>query len=106
MHPIRDGDLHRIVEIDGVEFKIYYGYLSESEKDKGWKPYPVYPDFIKEPQYTKDGKAFATAFQDPCRHYAPRGTGESWCSNCELFMKKDTYIGICQCSYNKERKNE
>ena len=106
MNQIRDGNLHRIVEIDGVEFKIYYGYISDTERDRGWEPYPVYPDFVKAPQYTADGEAFVTAFQDTCEHYEPRGKGEDWCDNCKLFDKRDKYIGICKCPLNRERKNE
>lgn len=102
MHKIRDGDLYKIVEIDGVEFKIYYGYLSDSERMRGWEPYPVYPDFTKDPQYTKSGEAFATAFQGICKYYEPRASGESWCDNCGLFDKRDTYIGICKCPNNKK----
>lgn len=100
---IREGDLYKIVTVADKRFEIRYGYTSEGEREL-WKPTPVYPDFIKEPQYTADGSPFATAYQDICVHYEPKPkvTGENWCNDCKLFQKHEEYIGICQCE--KRRK--
>jgi len=106
MLPIKEGDLYRVVDIDGVRFKIHYGYISENEKERGWEPYPVYPDFIQNPQHTVEGEPFVTAFQDVCKHYKPTASGEVWCHNCEWLDKRDTHIGICKCPHNRVKKNE
>ena len=106
MNQIRDGDLYRTVVIDGVEFRILYGYISEGERERGWAPYPVYPDFLREPRYTEGGWAFATAFQDVCSHYAPTASGEVWCGNCLYFDKRDKCIGICTHSARRKDAEE
>jgi len=106
MNEIKDGDFYKRVEIEGVTFEIFYRYSSEEERARGWEPLPCYPDFEEHPQYTKDGYAFAIAYQDVCKHYQPIRKGEPWCDNCKLFDKREKYIGICQCQARRERQNE
>ena len=103
MNKIRDGDLYKRIEIEGVKFEIRYGYVSEGERERGWEPHPIYPDFTKEPRHTKDGEPFVTAFQDVCEHYKPTAKGEEWCHNCEWLDKRDTHIGICKCPKRRKK---
>ena len=98
MKDIREGDLYKTIVIGDRIFEIRYGYTSEEERGR-WAPVPIYPDFIKTPQYTSDGCPFVTAYQDSCPHYhsKPMATEESWCSDCRHFEKCEEYIGICRC---------
>ena len=59
MEMIKEGDLYKRIEIEGVTFLIYYGYSTEKEKEHGWEPAPQYPAFEEVPQYTPDGRPFA-----------------------------------------------
>ena len=52
---IKDGALYKTIEIGGTRFDIYYGFYNEREKELGYEPTPIYPDFDKNPQYTKSG---------------------------------------------------
>ncbi len=109
MNNIRDGDLYGIFEIEGVTFEIYYGYPTESERERGWEPSPIYPDLAGTPQYTKSGYRFVTAYQDACEHYVPiiSRPDDGWCHNCKMFDKKEKYIGICLCEQRRNgRKND
>ena len=45
MEMIKEGDLYKRIEIEGVTFLIYYGYSTEKEKEHGWEPAPQYPAF-------------------------------------------------------------
>ena len=95
---IKDGTLYKTLEIENVRFDIYYGYESQTERQRGWEPTPQYPDFDRSPQYTKEGFPFSLAYGGPCEHYAPieRDTDE-WCAGCSFFERRDEIIGICKC---------
>lgn len=103
MNTIREGDLHKTVVIGDAIFEIRYGYTSEEERSR-WDPVPIYPDFARTPEYTKEGYPFVTAYQDNCLHYTPKpsATNEKWCSDCEHFEKCEEYIGICRCEKKKQ----
>ncbi len=101
MHAVKDGDLYKTVEIGGVTFRIYYGYSTQGEKENGWEPRPLYPEFLESPQYTKNGEPFATVFQDVCEHFQPKENKRRWCEDCLLFEKCEKYIGICKCDKRK-----
>lgn len=102
---IKEGDLYKTFELDGIRFDIYYGYEDESERHFG-ELSPVYPDFIAKPQYTKDGYPFAVAYQMECEHYAPkRNSDDDWCANCKFYDKREEYMGVCRCEKRK-RKND
>ena len=103
MEMIKEGDLYKRIEIEGVTFLIYYGYSTEKEKEHGWEPAPQYPAFEEVPQYTPDGRPFANPCQDCCEYYdpiAPRKS-DNWCFNCKLFDKREQMIGICTCEKRK-----
>ena len=108
MNEIRVGDLHKTIEIEGVMFNIYYGYDSDEERIRGWDPTPIYPDFEKRPQYTKEGIPFTLAYGGPCRHYDrfDKEAEDDWCANCTMFDKREEFIGLCKCHMNRAWKNE
>ena len=97
MRENKDGDFYKTVEIEGVRFDIYYGYESESVKQRGWEPTPQYPDFSANPTYTPSGKRFQVAYGEICEKYQPikKKTDMVCCQNCKLFSKKEDYIGLC-----------
>lgn len=106
MNVIKEGDLYKAFEIDGVRFEIRYGYECEGERQFG-EPSPVYPDFIGSPQYTKDGYRFAVAYQIECEHYAPiKKSDDDWCANCKFYDKREEYMGICRCEEQKLKPKE
>ena len=108
MSKIKDGDLHKTFEIDGVRFDIYYGYDTEAEKLRGWEPTPLYPDFDKSPQYTDDGIPFTLAYGGPCDHFnrSDKNSEDDWCANCTMFERREEFIGLCKCPMNQINKNE
>ena len=58
---IKEGDLYKILNIQGHTFKLYYGYYEDCERENpAVEPMPIYPDFIKSPKYTDTGQAFAS----------------------------------------------
>lgn len=94
MNQIRDGDLYKIIEAFGKTFEVRYGYYEEFEKGTG-DPIPIYPDFIKAPEYTDDGKPFVTAMQDGCSFAKMKTNGFGFCNDCEYYDGSDEFIGIC-----------
>ena len=101
MEKIKPGDLYKTIEIDEVKFHIKYGYYDEKDKlSKYSEPIPIFPDFIKSPQYNRDGYLFVTHMQDRCIHYKGNDQNDS-CYHCSHFEKREDLIGLCKC---KERK--
>ncbi len=102
MDSIKEGSLYKSIEIEGTVFNIYYGYYSKSERER-WEPAPIFPDFIKAPTYTSDGKPHTRADQDVCEHYEPKPniSGENWCNDCKHFVLWEEILGICHCDDRK-----
>jgi hypothetical protein len=82
----------------GRSFPVYLEYdklLDES--------YPEYPDFIENPEYTAEGRPFATAEQESCPYCKPDAPGKppsSDCGGCRWFFRDQTPydpIGVCMC---------
>lgn len=99
MTGIKEGDLYKIVEIEGYTFEIRYGYY-EPELEREWNdPMPVFPNFLKEPLYTPSGRPFVTADQKICEHFSPKPkiSGEDWCNDCEHLEKHEEFLGVCKC---------
>jgi len=65
--------------------------------------YPVYPDFEMHPEFTDNGRPFATAGQESCPHCKPKSTenpSPSDCGCCGWFHREETPydpIGVCMC---------
>lgn len=101
MSNIRDGDLYKIINIDGIAFEIRYGYYEEFERDRS-EPMPIYPDLISTPRYTTDGSPIVTAMQDVC-HGFEGGDRDLGCYGCRHFRECEDLIGICHHPERKER---
>lgn len=91
----------------GKSFSVYLEYDKQLKES-----YPVYPDFEAEPDYTADGRPFATAEQESCPHCKPRAKGEAQpgdCGGCGWFLREHTPydpIGICMCDLRRRKINE
>ena len=96
----REGDLFKVIELHGARFEIRYGYYEEIERQH--EPMEIYPDFIKNPVYTKEGFPFVTLMQDACNNYkaANKDFGND-CSSCIYMERGDELIAVCRCPKNR-----
>ena len=106
-YPVADkqeeGDVYKVLQIAGQTFRLHYGYYEEYEKENpAAEPMPIYPDFIKQPQYTKDGYPFVTKMQDACNYYQGKTYQSKECAECVHYTHGDDLIGICACPANKQ----
>ena len=100
--PLKEGDLYKKIEIFGEIFEIYYGYYEKRERDNlQIEPMPIYPDFIINPKFTKDGYPFVTKMQDACAYYKGKPSKYSECAECEYYRHGDDFLGICSHGKNK-----
>ena len=94
---IREGDLYQILIVDGERFEIRYGYYEEKDRISKYNdPIPIYPDFLENPQYNKEGYPFVTQMQDICENFTGKMLVDI-CCGCSHFKKGDDLIGICSC---------
>ncbi len=105
----QEGSLYKTLDAYGRQFEIRYGYYSETERER-WEPTPIFPNFLKDPQYTPCGLPFATAEQDVCGHYQskPHTSGEDWCNDCIHYHPVVETIGVCKCKDKRlpDKQNE
>lgn len=89
---------YRVLRAGGRFFPIYREYdeaLGES--------FSAYPDFQEQPEYTEEGRPFATAEQESCAYSKPGAEGRPLpgdCGGCGWFLREETPydpIGICMC---------
>lgn len=106
MTDIKEGMLYKSFEIEGFSFHIYYGYETAGERERGWEPTPIYPDFEEKPLYTKDGIPFTAVYSSPCAYYDPiePESDDAWCANCTHFDMREEFIGLCKHPYNQKRR--
>ncbi len=99
MNERKEGDLYKTLHVAGTTFENRYRDHSANERPR-WGETPIYPDILREPQYTAAGLPYATAWQDVCEHYHPRTrvSGENWCNDCKFFAAGEPLIGVCQCN--------
>ncbi len=98
----KEGDLYKEVTVFGTTFRLLYGYYENFERESPFNdPLPIYPDFIKNPHYTKEGHPLVTAMQNACPHYSKPEDEDSSCSDCVFFQKGEELFGLCQCPQNK-----
>lgn len=103
----KEGDLYKIIKVHGQTFELYYGYYEQCERDNpSIEPMPVYPDFIKHPQYTEDGFLFVTKMQDACEHYKGQSTEFNECADCQYYNHGDELLGVCVCPKNRKDKTQ
>lgn len=92
----KEKHLHKVYQVEDHSFPVYREYDSQMDES-----YPVFPDFEKCPEYTAEGRPFATAVQDSCPYAKARVPGEETpgdCSDCKWFFREHTPydpIGIC-----------
>lgn len=100
----KEGELYKIITVEGRSFEIRYGYYEDFERESE-EVIPIYPDFIENPVYSKDGLPFATRTQDACRHYRVREgyDGDGWCADCVYYPDEYEEIGICRCEAMKHK---
>ena len=100
----KEGDLFKIIQLYGKTFEIRYGFYEECDRYTRYaEPIEIYPNFIKEPQYTDDGMPFVTAVQTPCNNFCGNKNENSTCEDCFCYQHGDELIGICTCLKNKRR---
>lgn len=100
----KEGDLFKIIHLYGRVFEICYGFYEECDRHTRYaEPIEIYPNFIKEPQYTDDGIPFVTAIQTPCEYFSGLRNENSTCEECASYRHGDELLGICLCPMNKRR---
>ncbi len=96
---------YRVCRVYGRVFTINLEY-----DDQLGESYPVYPDFSENPEYTDEGRPFATAEQDSCsfcKPKAPNKTIPSDCGGCGWFFREQTpYDPIGVCMSGERRRND
>ena len=96
MEKRKEGDLYGVVKIYGKTFEIYYGYYEEYERNSRYNdPIPIYPDFVKNPEYDADGYPIVTEMQVACPRYLGQSTEDS-CGMCQYFEKGEKLFGLCK----------
>ncbi|MBO5196619.1 MAG: hypothetical protein J6C03_05940 [Clostridia bacterium] len=101
-----EGELYKSLNVYGCDFDIYYGYYEDCDRQNPFvDPMPIYPDFIKNPQYTKNGLPFVTKMQGACSYYKGKDTKEKDCAECRHYLHGAELLGVCTC-YERELKSE
>ena len=99
----KEGDLFKVIHLYGRTFEIRYGFYEECDRHNRYaEPMELYPDFVKEPQYTDEGVPFITAMQAPCSRFRGKKRNDnSTCGDCSFYRHGDELIGICTCPDNQ-----
>ena len=97
-----EGELYKRIEAHGKIFEIYYEYYDDADIE----PMEMYPNFTLNPVYTADGLPFITAIQKPCGHFKGEEDEDNTCYQCSHYEKCEELLGVCNCTLNRERKNE
>jgi hypothetical protein len=98
---------HRVYRAGGRSFPVYL-----EEDGKTGERHPVYPNFEERPEYTAEGRPFATAAQEACPHRRPKIAGGSPpgdCGGCGWFYRENTpydLIGVCMCDARRKPKSK
>lgn len=99
----KEGDLYKEVTVGGRCFSLRYGYYEDADRNSSFnEPIPIYPDFSREPVYTREGVPIVTAMQDVCVGYRGKD-GADTCSDCLYFQKQEELFGLCSCSRNQKK---
>jgi len=100
----KEGDLFKIIRLYGKTFEIRYGFYEECDRHNRYaEPVEIYPDFIKNPQYTSDGQPFVTAIQSPCEHFQGRKNENSTCEECAHYQHCEELLAICNCPNTRKQ---
>lgn len=99
----KEGDLFKIIQLCGKTFEIRYGFYEDCDRYSPYaEPMEIYPDFIKDPQYTDDGMPFITAIQPPCENFDGKQNENSTCEECSFYQQGEELLGICTSPENKQ----
>ena len=102
----REGELYRVIALEGREFAVYYGYYEECDRQNPLcGPVPIYPDFRRTPVYSSEGYPFATDMQDPCRYFAGEEP-DIGCYGCRHYRRGADFIGLCHCEENRRNESQ
>lgn len=94
----KEGDVYKVLHIHDHKFELLYGYYEACERENpAIDPMPIYPDFVKEPWFTKEGLPFVTKMQDICEHYHGKNACFSECADCGYYSHGEDLIGVCVC---------
>ena len=99
----REGELYKVIEIDGERFEVRYGFYEELDRQNPHlEPIEIYPDFVKDPVFTKEGIPFVTAMQKPCENFKGDYDEENTCYQCAYYERCEELLGVCRCEKNKK----
>lgn len=100
---VKEGALYKKMTVHGETFEIRYGYYDEKDRyGKYNEPMPIYPNFLDNPLYTKDGYPFVTQMQDACNSYVGKSK-EDGCHGCRYYSHGEDLLGICTYERNKKQ---
>lgn len=101
---MKEGTLYKTLNIYNRTFEILYGYYEDYERESDMaEPIPIYPNFLKNPLYTNEGRPFVTKMQSLCE-YGKSRFAEGCCADCPHYIHGEDLIGICGCDKNRRRK--
>ena len=99
-----EGEIYKVISLCGKSFELRYGYYEDFERESRFsEPIPIYPDFIKSPQYTAEGYPLATQMQEPCGYGRLRGRLDPCCADCLFFCEGEDLIGICKSESRRKK---
>ena len=103
--PPSEGELYRMLEIEGISLPIYYGYYDREREHKILDPMPVFPNLSESPIYTSSGFPLVNADQPVCECFSPKPaiSEEGWCNDCVYLELYDPALGVCRCEYNRKK---
>ena len=102
---MKEGKIYKTLTLYDHTFEIIYGYYEEYERDSEFgEPIPIYPNFRKQPIYTKDGYPFVTKMQGLCENGKSRFS-DGCCAECPYYSHGVDLIGICKCEKNRRQEN-
>ena len=101
--PLKEGELYKVFSVGGHTFEVRYGYYDESERGRV-DPLPVFPDFVKNPTFSYDGRPVVAIVQSPCGYYVSRDEAnkEEWCGDCRHYSDAGAEIALCSCELNRK----
>lgn len=103
----KEGELFKVIQLYGKTFEIRYGFYEECDRHNPYaEPTEIYPDFIKQPQYTDNGIPFVTAIQDPCEGFIGKRDENSTCEECGFYQHGEELLGVCNYPGNRKVKGE
>jgi hypothetical protein len=89
---------YKVFRVGSRSFHVYLEYDEQLQES-----YPAYPDFEECPEYTNDGRPFATAEQESCIQRMSNDPSRPLpgdCGGCGWFYRENSpydLIGICTC---------